>query len=68
MRALHRFGLDRYIVELPELALEGKSRLIGPSGLHQLEALGETCDERFPVNAERREVAEATTGRHSDLH
>lgn len=68
MRALHRFGLDRHIIELPELAVEGKSRLIRPSGLHQLEPLDETCDERLPVNAERRKVAEATTGRHPNLH
>jgi hypothetical protein len=56
MRALHRFGLDRHIVELPESAVEGKSRLIRPGSLHQLEALGETRDERFSINAERRKV------------
>ena len=66
VRLLSRLGLHRRVIELPELPVEGDSRL-RPQGLHQRQALGEPGDVAVLADAERRERPGLASGADTDL-
>ncbi|SKV83410.1 Uncharacterised protein [Mycobacteroides abscessus subsp. abscessus] len=56
MRALHGFGLECQIGHVAEAPVKGDAFLVGPGQFHQIQSLGEVCDEGPLVHAERREI------------
>jgi hypothetical protein len=64
VRSLYGFGCDRDVGQLPEPAVEGERRCVGPGRLHQLQPLEEVPDEVLAVDAEGGEVAKAPARGH----
>src|SRR5437660_555395 len=67
MGPLHRLGLHRCPMELPEAAVEDDLRL-RPAGDHQRQPLVETGHERPRVNPEAGELTAASSRPEPDLH
>src|ERR1700691_3393577 len=66
VRLLERLGLHRRVLELPELAVEGDTRL-GPQRLHQRKTLGEPRNVPLGIHAEGSELAPLAAGADADV-